>query len=65
VSTDGAPAVSDQLELWLSRGDETSLGDLIRLFGRKSFAIVFVLLLGVPAFRRSRCRPAARRMSLS
>jgi hypothetical protein len=49
VSTDGAPAVSDQLELWLSRGDETSLGDLIRLFGRKSFAIVFVLLLGVPA----------------
>jgi hypothetical protein len=49
VSTDGAPAVSDQLELWLGRADETSLGGLIRLFGQKSFAIVFVLLLGVPA----------------
>lgn len=49
MSTDGAPAVSDQLELWLGRADETSLGGLIRLFGQKSFAIVFVLLLGVPA----------------
>jgi hypothetical protein len=49
VSADGAPAVSDQLELWLSRADETSLGGLIQLFGQKSFAIVFVLLLGVPA----------------
>jgi hypothetical protein len=49
MSTDGAPAVSDQLDAWLSRSGETTLGGLIQLFGQKSFAIVFVLLLGVPA----------------
>jgi hypothetical protein len=41
--------VSEQLEGWLgSEGDKT-LGGLINLFGEKSFALVFVLLLGVPA----------------
>src|SRR6184192_28743 len=41
--------VSDQLERWLeSEGDKT-LGNLIELFEEKSFAIVFVLLMGVPA----------------
>jgi hypothetical protein len=41
--------VSDSLDRWLkSEGDKT-LGGLIMLFEEKSFAILFVLLLGVPA----------------
>lgn len=40
--------VSDKLDLWL-RGDEKTLGSLIELVEEKSFAIVFVLLLAVPA----------------
>lgn len=41
--------VSEQLERWLrTRGDKT-LGSLIALFEEKSFAILFVLLLGVSA----------------
>jgi hypothetical protein len=41
--------VSDRLERWLTQDDEKTLGSLIRLFEEKSFAIVFVVLLGVPA----------------
>jgi hypothetical protein len=41
--------VSDQLERWLTSDGEKTLGSLIALFEDKSFAIVFVLLLGVPA----------------
>lgn len=41
--------VSDQLEGWLGTDREKTLGTLFELFGEKSFAIVFVLLLGVPA----------------
>jgi hypothetical protein len=41
--------VSDQLERWLGSAGEKTLGSLIALFEDKSFAIVFVLLLGVPA----------------
>ena len=45
-----APAtVSDQLEGWLTGDGDKTLGGLIELFGEKSFAILFVLLLGVPA----------------
>jgi hypothetical protein len=41
--------VSDQLERWLaSEGDQT-LGGLIDVFEEKSFALIFILLLGVPA----------------
>ena len=40
---------SDQLERWLRGDGEKTLGGLIELFGEKSFAILFVLLLGVPA----------------
>jgi hypothetical protein len=42
-------SVSGQLARWLSREGEKTLGSLIELFGPKSFAILFVLLLGVPA----------------
>jgi hypothetical protein len=41
--------VSDQLERWLSSDGEKTLGGLIEVFKEKSFALVFVLLLGVPA----------------
>jgi hypothetical protein len=41
--------ISDELECWLKRDGEKTLGSLIDLFEDKSFAIVFVLLLGVPA----------------
>ena len=41
--------VSVQLARWLAGDGEKTLGSLIELFEQKSFAIVFVLLLGVPA----------------
>jgi hypothetical protein len=41
--------VSDELERWLSGDGEKTLGSLIELFEQKSFALLFVLLLGVPA----------------
>jgi hypothetical protein len=41
--------VSDQLEGWLRGSGERTLGSLIELFGEKSFAVVFVVLLAVPA----------------
>jgi hypothetical protein len=45
----GEPNVSDELERWLAPDGDRSLGSLIELFGRNSFAILFVLLLGVSA----------------
>ena len=46
-----APAapISDQIEGWLKGDGDKTLGGLIELFGKKSFAILFVLLLGLPA----------------
>jgi hypothetical protein len=41
--------VSEQLERWLAGDGEKTLGSLIDTFGEKSFALLFVLLLGVPA----------------
>lgn len=41
--------VSDELERWLTSDGEKTLGSLIELFEEKSFAILFVVLLGVPA----------------
>jgi hypothetical protein len=41
--------VSVQLERWLGGDDPKTLGGLIELFEEKSFALLFVLLLGVPA----------------
>jgi hypothetical protein len=41
--------ISDRIEGW-ARGDAPkTLGSLIELFGEKSFAVIFVILLGVPA----------------
>src|SRR5215213_5202476 len=44
-----APKLSDQLEGWVAGEGEKTLGGLIDVFEEKSFAILFVLLLGVPA----------------
>jgi hypothetical protein len=41
--------VSDELERWLSGDGEKTVGSLIELFGERSFAILFILLLGVSA----------------
>ncbi|HEY1834782.1 MAG TPA: exopolysaccharide biosynthesis protein [Solirubrobacteraceae bacterium] len=41
--------VSDELEGWVHGDGARTLGSLIDLFGEKSFAILFVVLLGVPA----------------
>jgi hypothetical protein len=43
------PQLSDELEAWLTGDGDKTLGTLIELFDHKSFAILFVLLLGVPA----------------
>ena len=49
LPADDAPRISDELEDWLRASADTSLGGLADVFGTKSFALVFVLLLGVPA----------------
>jgi hypothetical protein len=41
--------VSDELERWLAGTGDKTVAGLIDLFEEKSFAILFVLLLGVPA----------------
>jgi hypothetical protein len=41
--------LSDRLEGWLEGEQPKTLGNLIELFGEKSFAILFVLLMAVPA----------------
>jgi hypothetical protein len=48
--TEARPAkVSDSLEAWLEGDSDKTLGSLVELFEEKSFAILFVVLLGVPA----------------
>ena len=45
-----APRLSDELERWLNdEASEKTVGGLVEAFGDKSFAILFVVLLGVPA----------------
>lgn len=41
--------LSDELERWLNGDGEKTLGSLVDAFSDKSFAVLFVLLLGVPA----------------
>jgi hypothetical protein len=41
--------VSAELERWLQRDGEKTVASLIEVFKEKSFAILFVVLLGVPA----------------
>jgi hypothetical protein len=45
-----AARLSDELEQWLNdEASEKTLGGLVDAFGEQSFAVLFVLLLGVPA----------------
>jgi hypothetical protein len=44
-----APTVSDELEQWLGSDQPKTLGNLTKLFGPRSFALVFVLLMALPA----------------
>src|SRR2546421_9485596 len=41
--------VSDQVEGWLAGDHPKTLGNLVELFDEKSFALVFMLLMAVPA----------------
>lgn len=41
--------IGDDLDRWLTGEGEKTLGSLVETFGKKSFAVLFVLLLGVPA----------------
>src|SRR5947199_3358349 len=41
--------VSDGMQRWLSAPGAKTLGSMVELFEEKSFAMLFVLLLGVPA----------------
>jgi hypothetical protein len=50
VSASQTARLSDELEHWLNdEASEKTLGGLVETFGEKSFAILFVVLLGVPA----------------
>jgi hypothetical protein len=44
-----APMLSDELHRWQEGEGEKTLGSLIDVFGEKSFAVLFVVLMGVPA----------------
>ena len=44
-----ARRLSDELEQWLTSDGEKTLGTLVETFGDKSFAILLVLLLALPA----------------
>jgi hypothetical protein len=41
--------ISDQLERWLRETQPRTIGSLLEHFGPKSFALLFVLLLAIPA----------------
>jgi hypothetical protein len=43
------PTASEQLEAWLESDGDKTLGSLIAMFDEKSFALLFILLLGVSA----------------
>jgi len=49
MNRDEPAKVSDQLEAWLAGDGEKSLGGLIEVFAEKSFALIFILLLVLPA----------------
>ena len=43
------PPLSDSLETWLEGDGDKTVSGLLDVFGEKSFAVLFVILLGVPA----------------
>lgn len=49
MTTAQSLTLSHELERWLTDEREKTLGTLVHAFGEKSFALLLVLLLGVPA----------------
>jgi hypothetical protein len=49
AGTNDPGPVSTELEAWLGQDEPRTIGSLTELFGAKSFALLFVLLLGLPA----------------
>ena len=49
MSDAASTTVSDELEHWLGGDQPKTLGNLIELFGPRSFALIFVLLMALPA----------------
>jgi hypothetical protein len=49
VSGASSTTVSDELEHWLGGDQPKTLGNIIELFGERSFALIFVLLMALPA----------------
>jgi hypothetical protein len=46
----GAPLrVGDELRGWLDGDGEKTIGGLVEVFGKRAFAVIFVMLMGVPA----------------
>ena len=46
----GAPLrISDELQAWLDGDGEKAIGGLIEVFDKRAFAVIFVMLMGVPA----------------
>lgn len=45
----GPEKISHELQCWLTGEGAKTVGSLIELFGQRSFAILFIVLLGVPA----------------
>jgi hypothetical protein len=41
--------VSDELEAWLDGDAEKTIGGLVDVFDKRAFALIFVILMGVPA----------------
>jgi hypothetical protein len=48
-STESDPSVSEELERWLKSPGTKTIANLLDVFEEKSFAILFVLLMGLPA----------------
>jgi hypothetical protein len=44
-----AQRLSDSLESWFTSTESKTIGSLVELFGEKSFAVLFLLLLALPA----------------
>ena len=48
-ATTEAKPFSDELDGWLQGDQQKTIGSLVELFGEKSFAVLFLLLLAIPA----------------
>jgi hypothetical protein len=49
VTSTDPPRISDELQAWLESDSEKTIGALADVFGERAFALIFVMLMGVPA----------------